>query len=250
MPSSRPVVGGLPHRQPLTAATWRAAAVVAGLRLASNDMSRTRRRDQGASGNVRNDIMGVLAELVGRHVLETRVASGPVGGVLLDPDGAVDDVDAAFADRASTGHRVELKGCLRQPNYRLFAINDEAHRRSAARGSTGFVGLLFAPGGPEAVVSSVVPLADVERWKIAPSLNKARNDPARVLPLAAFRARYTRGTDVDPDARPLVSWRVLEADAAAARARLAEVRAEAPAALLGTAAQARDWAVDALERWR
>ncbi len=240
---------GLPYRLPLTAGTWQAAAVIAGLRLASNDLTRTRHRDQGVAGNVRNDILGVLAELIGRHALETKVAEGPVKGVLLDPRGSVDDVDAECTDAAGAVHRVELKGHLRQENYRLFAINDEAHRRSTARRATGYVGVLCAPGGPSALISAIVPLADVAQWPVQ-HLNPARQDPARVLPLAVFRDKYTAGADADPNVRPLIGWPELESVTAAARLRLPEIAADPPAALAGTAAQARDWALAALARWR
>jgi hypothetical protein len=80
--------------------------------------------------------MGVFAELFGRYVLEQYVAAGPVTGVLLDPDGSVDDVDASFRGPDGSLHRIELKGHLRQARYTRFAINDEAHGRSTKRGAT------------------------------------------------------------------------------------------------------------------
>ena len=57
MPHEAPPGRALPRRLTVTRGTWRAAAVIAGLRLASNDATRTARRDQGAAGNVRNDVM-------------------------------------------------------------------------------------------------------------------------------------------------------------------------------------------------
>lgn len=249
MTVSAPPVRDLPVRLTLTGGTWRAAAVVAGLRLASNDRTRTARRDQGLDGNVRNDVLGALAELVGRYALEKGLAHGPVRGVLLDPAGAVDDVDASFLDVNGLEQRVEVKGHLRQARYTRFAINDEAHRRSASRGATGYLGVLAAPGGPEAVVSTVVPLPVVAGWQIQ-HLNPARNDPARVVPLLDFRRLYTGGLDVDPGQTALVGPQELTDVVRVARRRLDEVGPDDVAALNGTAVQARTWAEGALARWR
>jgi len=239
----------LPFELTLTAGAWEAAAVIAGLRLASNDPTRTRFRDQGTAGNVRNDVMGVFAELVGRYVLERYVAAGPVHGVLLDTTGSVDEVDASYQTDDGAWHRIELKGHLRQANYTRFAINDEAHRRSMRRKATGYVGVITSPGGPAAVVSAIVPVGAVQDWPVA-HLNPERQDPARVMPLTEFRNRYTRGLDVSLDAAPLVGWPRLVRVAGLAREHLADVDAAALAALSGTAVDARDWAVACLRLWR
>lgn len=170
-------------------------------------------------------------------------------GILLDPDGAVDGVDASFTDADGHGHRVEIKGHLRQDRYTRFAINDEAHRRSGARGATGYVGVLTTIGGPRAVVSRILPLAEVEGWEVV-HLNRGRDDPARVLPLARFRTLFTDGGDVDPATGPGVGLDELLAVVAVARAHLPNVKEEAPPGLTRTAATARDWAEAALLQWR
>jgi hypothetical protein len=109
--------------------------------------------------------------------------------------------------------------------------------------------VITSPGGPSAVVSGIIPLADVREWRVT-HLNAARKDPARVLPLTDFRSRYTDGLDVSPDTPPLVDWPHLEEVAGSARRYLEDVGVQALSALAGTAVDARDWAVACVRRWR
>src|SRR4051812_17756218 len=75
-----PVAGQASGRQPLWMLTptgigltgdfWRAAAAIAGWRLAVNDPIRSSDRDRGREKNRLNEIQGVVGELIGIRVIE------------------------------------------------------------------------------------------------------------------------------------------------------------------------------------
>jgi len=245
LPGSNTLAGQLPMRVPLHAATWDSAAVLAGFRIATNDASRRADRDQGLAGNQRNDVIGAMAELVGRLVAEKYLALGVVAGTWLDLAGHVNEVDLTFRDAAGGQHLLEVKGHLRQRNYTRFAINKRAHARSVKREATGYLGVLTRLGGGEAIVSQLIPVADVARWREV-TLNSVPQDPALVMRLDDFRAQYAAG--LDPATRFVSTEERLAAVIEQAHSSLDEGRMDV---LLPTASavEAVAWAIGHVSRW-
>src|SRR5262245_32053852 len=77
----------------LTRETWVAAAVIAGWRVAVNDLIRSPIRDRGESKNMLNDLMGALGELIGVTVVEAIPGVSGIEHDFLDVNGPIDDVD-------------------------------------------------------------------------------------------------------------------------------------------------------------
>src|SRR4051794_13233679 len=118
------------HRLAVGRDYWRAAAAVAGWRVAVNDRFRVRDRDRGEAKNALNDIQGVVGELAGMRVVEGLVPPPvAVHHDLLSVQGPVDDVDVTAILSSGDTLRIEAKCHLEAAAKRLLLINVRAHER-------------------------------------------------------------------------------------------------------------------------
>lgn len=239
----------LPLRETLRNPQWATAAVIAGLRIATHDSTRTHKQDQGTAGNRRNDVMGVMAELTARSVLARTIArEDTLHGTMLNLWRAEDDVDLKFTGKDGDLHRIEVKGHWRQKRYKKFAINELAHKKSTAREATGYMGVLTTPGGGQAVVSRIFPLDHVTPWKTE-SLNPLRDDPSHTLSLQTFLNKYADHLDLDLKVPCVISDFWIQEITDLAHDRLNDARQHPPLSEWATAKQTEDWALGHLRRW-
>lgn len=170
----------------LTADVWRAAAAIAGWRVAINDEIRSPDRDRGADKNRLNDIQGLIGELVGIRALEkldpppTRLRHD-----ILDLTGPVDDVDVVAVLPSGVELRLETKCHLDEPNKSLFLINERAHERSGERASIGYIPVIGKLGQARVYAGRLIPHDEVDRWAVKPF-----RDPARAISLNDLCVRY------------------------------------------------------------
>jgi hypothetical protein len=173
------VIGG-PRTAPASRALWIAAAVLGGLRQASNDPRRAQRRDRGNALNAAGDLQGAFGELLIASLLEAEL---PDAIVRFDPlrwEGAADDVDARVS---LLGHEflIETKCHLDESRKSLFLVNADAAERSAQRGARSFVPVIARSGSRVAMVGRPILVSAVRSWEIA---SWGYGDPARSAPLA------------------------------------------------------------------
>jgi hypothetical protein len=159
---------------------WQAAAVLAGLRRATNEPHRARDRDRGGVINRHNDLLGAFTELVALGVCE-QLPDVQVQHALLDLAGSVDDVDLVLTRRSTL--KLEAKGHFFGPGKTRLAINKRAHDRSVSRGAHGYLPIFTVPGSARVFVGRIFPIAEVDSWNVE-MLGRHR-DPARTTPLGA-----------------------------------------------------------------
>ena len=177
---------GEPQKVALSRATWEAAAILGGLRQASNDGLRSTIRDRGDTKNAAGDIQGCLGELLVGSLVEKRLPEAIVSctGLLWDEPGDTVDLTVSIA-----GHvfLLETKCHLDAPQKRRFLINAVAAERSAARGARSFIPVISALGSSVASLGRPLRVRDVLAWPIE---DFRYGDPARSSPLAAFIPDY------------------------------------------------------------
>lgn len=210
---------GSPRRLRLTAATWEAAAVIAGLRVAVNDRFRASDRDRGEPKNLLADITGSIGELVALRRLNEET-SGQVEHHPIDFGSSVDAADLVVA--ASDGSvLLETKTHLDAPGKHWLMVNERARDRSERRGAVGYVPVLSALGGDLAWVGKLVTIAELHGW--GPP-DKPLRDSAVGLTLTEVAPTYFAST-----------WPVLREElrpgSAVGEDRLKEIFAEARGSL-------------------
>ena len=194
---------------------WKLAALIAGVRTASNDATRNVRRDRGRLGNLVNDLQGALGELALLRELQAALPGWVITHHLIDWQGgsssAIKDasdlrltrpaIDApvralrgvtlkttslerptltVLLDAKSHLHLTpELRQAGLKPKHDV-AINRAAAVMSLARGSAGVLEVLAAPGRATAWISRMVPLADILCWEL---IDYRSDDIALAAPL-------------------------------------------------------------------
>jgi hypothetical protein len=162
-----------PRQLSLSTETWRAAAVLAGLRVAVNDRIRVEDRDRGEHKNWLADIWGTIGELVALRALES-VADLCVKHHPIDFQGSVDEVDLV-ASATDGPLRLEAKTHLLEPGKSWFMVNKRARDRSQRRGAVGHLPVIGVLGGRHARVGRLIPSEQLQAWG-AP--DKPLKDPA------------------------------------------------------------------------
>lgn len=173
-----------PRSIQLTEEVWRAAAILAGLRRAVNDRHRDEIRDRGEAKNGLADLWGVIGELVALRRLQ-EITDAPIAHQPIDFARSVQDVDL-HVELADGPLLLEAKAHLLQHGKRYFLINEEAHRRSSARGATAYVPVLTALGAERALVGRTLDVGEVDGWARPPL---ALRDPARGVLLSIIAER-------------------------------------------------------------
>lgn len=162
-----------PRSIQLTQEVWRAAAILAGLRRAVNDRHRDEIRDRGEVKNWLADLWGVIGEIVALRWLQ-EITDAPIGHRPIDFARSVQDVDLRV-QLADGSLLLEAKAHLLQRDKRYFLINEEAHRRSSARGAAAYVPVLTALGAERALVGRPLDVVEVDGWSRPPLVLR---DPA------------------------------------------------------------------------
>jgi hypothetical protein len=157
----------------LTEEVWRASAILAGLRRAVNDRHRDEIRDRGEVKNWLADLWGVIGEIVALRWLQ-EITDAPIGHRPIDFARSVQDVDLRV-QLADGSLLLEAKAHLLQRDKRYFLINEEAHRRSSARGAAAYVPVLTALGAERALVGRPLDVVEVDSWTRPPLVLR---DPA------------------------------------------------------------------------
>jgi hypothetical protein len=227
---------------------WKLAALIAGLRTASNDPKRHERRDRGKLGNLINDLQGALAELALLRDLQAALPAWHVAHHLIDWDGGASSAVKAASDLRLTLPATDapvraLPGVtqstlsLQRPALTMLldakshlhltfelqqaglkpksdvAINRAAALASIQRGSAGILEVLASPGRPTAWISRLVPLADILCWEL---VDYRSDDIALAAPLKSVAAdlwgaswsRLKRQLETD---EPVITLQVLQA---------------------------------------
>lgn len=174
-----------PATMTLSAPTWRAAALLAGLRRAVNDPIRAADRDRGQEKNWLADIWGVIGELVAlrrvNHLTADVVEHHPI-----DFERSVNEVDLVVW--TSDGPlRLEAKAHLIEPGKAWFMVNRRARERSVERGAVGYVPVLSALGAGSARVGRLITVDEMDAWQ-APTVGL--RDPAVGIRLDAMTSTY------------------------------------------------------------
>jgi hypothetical protein len=152
-----------PCRAQLNVETWRAAAVLAGLRVATNDPIRRQDRDRGEDKNWLADIWGTLGELVAVRVLRHYTKTSEVEHHPIDFDKPVDDVDVKV-EMSDGPLLLETKTHMIEHGKNWFMVNERAHARSQARGATGYMPIITALGAHHSLVGSLIPMDEMQDW--------------------------------------------------------------------------------------
>lgn len=178
---------GKPTSIALDRGLWEAAAVLGGLRKATNESIRSRERDRGARGNMLNDLEGAVSELAAlKHITGILPSGARVAHRLLSLAGPVDESDMELIG-PELGIRLEVKGLLAEDRKKRFLINCRAFERSKERGANGYLPLITSSGASTAYVGSVVDMREVEAWRVE---DLGYGDPARSVPLGEFAAAH------------------------------------------------------------
>jgi hypothetical protein len=146
---------------------WLATAVIAGLRVASNE-ARAAHRSRGAQKNLLNDIQGVAGELLAIRVLESQHGAGNVEHAILHWSGGTGEVQEKVdivVRNDDWSIRLEGKCHLDEDNKRMFLVNRTAHQRSAARGAAGYLPVVGVLGHARARVGRLVAHAELDDWE-------------------------------------------------------------------------------------
>jgi len=240
---------------------WKLAALIAGLRTASNDATRNIRRDRGKLGNLVNDLQGALGELALLRELQAALPEWAISHHLIDWEGGASTATKAASDLRLTRPAIDapvraLRGVtqktfslprppltvlldakshlhltpeLRQAGLRAksdVAINRAAAVMSLERGSAGVLEVLAAPGRATAWISRLVPLADIVCWEL---VDYRSDDIALAAPLKAV-APGLWGRPWDQlaqeleTAEPVITLKVLQAIYVGAIARFDALR--------------------------
>jgi hypothetical protein len=166
---------------------WFAAAIIGAMRTRVNDRFRQRTRDRSPERNLRNDVSGVLAELLVIRQVEQALPSQRLKYQLLDLQKATDMLDVQLAG-SKNGLEAKSVLLLEKPRRRDFAINEIAADRSVGRGAMGYIGVLTAMGSRHALMSGVVPMDEVKEWPL--KTYREYGDPAHAIKLKDFAVRY------------------------------------------------------------
>lgn len=182
-----------PHDVTLTPELWQAAAALAGLRVAVNDPVRQRNRDSGPRGNVLNDLIGAIAELVALRVLHDAGATGLTHS-LIDLHSSVDELDFQ-GELGASKFRLEVKGHFHDPVKRYFLINEKAQVNSRRRNAHGHLPIVTQRLHSAARVGRMIWIHEVEQppWQPARPFGHDRYDPAFPLPLRDLATIYLGG---------------------------------------------------------
>lgn len=179
-------VVGAPRVISAGAQLWISAAVLGGLRQASNEAHRAHRRDRGTHKNAAGDLQGAFGESLVATLLEDEL---PEAVVRFDPlrwEGAGDDVDARV-DLHGEQFLIETKCHLHEPGKRLFLVNADAAERSQARGARSFVPVISSVGAAVAVLGAPIRVPAVLGWA---QKTWSYGDPARSAELQDISRRY------------------------------------------------------------
>ncbi len=162
---------------------WVAAAVIAGLRMASN-ADRLEHRSRGREKNALNDIQGVIGELIALNALERVHGTDNVSHSILHWDGGMgkvqDDVDLVLTIPGHGTLRFESKCHLDEPRKKMLLVNRQAHERSTRRGSQGYIPIVGLLGHEQAHLGHLIHTEELDRW---PTRNYRYDDPALGRPL-------------------------------------------------------------------
>ena len=166
---------------------WYAAAIIGAMRTRVNDPIRQRRRDRLPERNLRNDVSGVLAEILVIKRVEQELPSQRLKYQLLDLRKATDMLDIQLA-KSKAGLEAKSVLLLEEKKRHYFAINETAASKSVRRGAMGYIGVLTAMGSRHALMSKVVPMNEVKEWPVE-KLGRY-GDPAHVMNLRDFAVRH------------------------------------------------------------
>lgn len=170
----------------LSADEWFAAAIIGAMRTRVNDPIRQRKRDRLPERNLRNDVSGVLAEILVIKRVEQELPSQRLVYQLLDLRKATDMLDVQLAN-SRAGLEAKSVLLLEERKRRYFAINEKAANKSVRRGAMGYIGVLTAMGSRHALMSKVVPMNEVKEWPVEKL--GGHPDPAHVMNLRDFAVR-------------------------------------------------------------
>ncbi len=193
-------VVGTPRTVPVGETLWTAAAVLGGLRQASNDAHRARRRDRGADKNSAGDLQGAVGELLIATLLERGSRGATVTLDALRWEGAADDVDARVR-LGGEDFLIETKCHLHEPNKRLFLVNADAAGRSKARGARSFIPVISAMGAAGALIGTPILVETVIKW---PERTWRYGDAARLGATERGEPQVLRSRLSDPCVRSSV----------------------------------------------
>jgi hypothetical protein len=174
-----------PRSFALSIETWRAAAVLGGLRVAVNDPIRSGDRDRGQQKNWLADIWGTIGELVALRRLNL-IEGLPVKHHPIAFHGPVNDVDLV-ASTSDGPLRLEAKAHLVEPGKEWFMVNKRAHARSTRRGAVAYIPVLGVLGSSKALAGHPILRSDMDSW--GPP-DKPLKDPAIGITLDTLASRY------------------------------------------------------------
>jgi hypothetical protein len=211
----------------LTAPTWQVAAILAGLRVATNNPIRSEDRDRGARKNWLADIWGTIGELVAVRRVES-IADLAIRHHPIDFHGSVDDVDLTIL--TSDGPlRLEAKAHLLEGGKSWFMVNQRARARSRERGAIGHIPVIGVLGGGRALVGRLISIEELQGWGVP---DKPLKDPAVGIRLSELAESYydMQISDIERAVRgePVVSREELTRLAAGAGKDVARWRALLP----------------------
>lgn len=177
----------------IPARLWAYASLLGTARRWSNQGKRKPTSDRGPERGAVADMVGALGELVAySHLREHGASSAALAHIrahAFDPRGGGATLGADLVLDGGT-LRVDAKAHDCDPRKRYVAINAAKH--DAIRETCdAYIVIAAAPLGRRCVVSSLVPLAEVDGWEVRDL--GGYGDPARVLDVPSFGARYAPG---------------------------------------------------------
>ena len=146
--------------------------VVGDARMASNKR-RARWHDRGAKINRHVDLHGAFGEVVMYHLVSELVGSELVceqmANNLYHPGGGrkTSKADVNFFDDVlGLDITLDCKTFDCAPNKKFFALNEKKHQKLSGLGGQYYIGILAPTFGKKAAVSRLIPLKEVDEWKV------------------------------------------------------------------------------------
>ncbi len=209
---------------------WIASAVVAGLRMASNE-ERDAHRSRGDDKNVLNDIQGAIGELIAIKALEERHGSNRVRHEILDWAGGTgrvqDAVDLLVEIPGYGTLRFESKCHLDTERKALLLINRTAHERSRRRQALGYIPIVGVLGREQACIGHLIEHAELDHWPARDFKYKdtALGRPLKDVSMELFGFSWTRLREAMRASPEAASEETLRRVARGAAHRFNELRA-------------------------
>lgn len=211
---------------------WIAAAVIAGLRTASNE-DRKEHRSRGEEKNALNDIQGVIGELIALNALERVHGGENVAHSILHWDGGAgkvqDDVDLVLTIPGHGTLRFESKCHLDEPSKKMLLVNRLAHERSTRRGSQGYIPIIGSLGRERAHLGHLIHQEELDHWPPRDYGYKdiALGRPLKEVSMELFGVSWRELKASLHSADEIASERTLRRVARGAERRFDELRASA-----------------------